>query len=107
MATTPAGNLTSKTDFNGHTTTYQYDTMNRLTVKTADAFFSTGACAGGLCGATQITYSYNDTGRRTSMVDASGTTNYTYDTRDRLLTKATPGAARSPTPTMLRAICSL
>ena len=64
--------------------------MNRLTAKTADAFFSTGACAGGLCGAAQITYSYNDAGRRLSMADASGTTNYTYDTRDRLLTKAAP-----------------
>jgi RHS repeat-associated protein len=86
-----AGNVTSRKDFNGHTTTYQYDTMNRLKVKTADAFFSTGACAGGLCGATQITYNYNNVGRRTSMVDASGTTSYTYDTRDRLLTKASPG----------------
>jgi RHS repeat-associated protein len=84
------GNLNSKKDFNGRTTTYQYDSMNRLKVKTADSFFSTGACAGGLCGATQITYSYDSLGRRTSMVDASGTTTYTYDTRDRLLTKASP-----------------
>jgi len=67
-----AGNMASKADFNGHTTTYQYDTMNRLTAKTADPFFSAGACAGGLCGASQITYSYNDMGRRVSMVDASG-----------------------------------
>jgi RHS repeat-associated protein len=86
------GNVTAKTDFNGHTTTYQYDTMNRLTEKTADAFFSTGACTGGLCGATQVTYSYDDAGRRLSMTDASGTTNYTYDSRDRLLTKATNAA---------------
>jgi RHS repeat-associated protein len=86
------GNLTSKRDFNNHNTTFTYDTMNRLKVKTADAFFSTGACAGGLCGATQVTYNYNNMGRRTSMLDASGTTNYTYDTRDRLLTKAAPGA---------------
>jgi RHS repeat-associated protein len=84
------GSLTSKKDFNGRTTTYQYDTMNRLKVKTADPFFSTGACAGGLCGATQITYNYNNMGRRSSMVDASGTTSYTYDVRDRLLTKGSP-----------------
>src|SRR5262249_9689958 len=85
-----AGNLTSKKDFNGHTTTYAYDTMNRLLSKTADAFFSTGACTGGAWGATQISFTYAATGRRLSMTDASGVTNYTDDTRDRLLTKATP-----------------
>jgi RHS repeat-associated protein len=84
------GNLTSKKDFNGHTTSYLYDTMNRLTKKTADTFFTTGACAGGACGASQITFTYTPTGRRLAMTDASGTTNYTYDTRDRLLTKAAP-----------------
>jgi RHS repeat-associated protein/uncharacterized repeat protein (TIGR01451 family) len=87
-----AGNMTSKTDFNGRTTSYQYDTMNRLTVKTADTFFSTGACAGGRCGAPQITYNYNAIGRRVSMLDASGATSYTYDARDHLLTKATAAA---------------
>jgi RHS repeat-associated protein len=85
-----AGNLTSKIDYNGHTTTYQYDTSNRLLSKTADSFFSTGACAGGACGATQVSFTYTNTGRRLSMTDASGVTNYSYDTRDRLLTKAAP-----------------
>ena len=85
-----AGNLISRTDFNGHTTTYSYDAMNRLKKKTADLFFSTGACAGGACGATQVSFTYTPTGHRASMTDASGTTNYTYDTRDRLLNKATP-----------------
>lgn len=85
-----AGNLISKKDFNGHTTTYSYDTMNRLLKKTADTFFSTSACAGGACGATQINFTYTATGQRLSMTDASGATNYTYDSRDRLLTKATP-----------------
>ena len=84
------GNLISKTDFNGHTTTFQYDAMNRLTSKTADVFFSTGACAGGACGATQVSYTYNTMGRRLSMTDASGHTQYTYDGWDRLLTKQTP-----------------
>src|SRR5262249_14779686 len=84
------GNLTSKKDFNGHTTTYQYDTMNRLKVKTADSFFSTGACAGGLCGATQISYGYNNVGRRTSTTDASRPTTCIYDTRTGRLTKAAP-----------------
>jgi RHS repeat-associated protein len=85
-----AGNLKSKTDFNGRTTTYAYDGVNRLLSKTADVFFSTGACAGGACGATQVSYTYSATSRRLSMTDASGTTSYTYDNRDRLLTKAAP-----------------
>ena len=84
------GNVISRKDFNGRTTTYQYDTMNRVTAKNADGFFSAGACAGNACGATQITYSYNNMGRRTSMTDASGPTSYTYDGRDRLLAKASP-----------------
>ncbi|MBI4747731.1 MAG: RHS repeat protein [Acidobacteria bacterium] len=37
-----------------------------------------------------ISYSYYDTGYRRTMIDASGTTQYTYDARDRLLTKKTP-----------------
>ena len=77
------GNVTSKTDFNGRTTTYTYDNMNQMTAKTADPFFA----ANGL-GATQVTYSYTPTSQRASMSDASGTTNYTYDDRDRLLKKA-------------------
>jgi RHS repeat-associated protein len=85
-----AGNLISRKDFNGHTTTYQYDPMNRLTKKIADAFFSTGACVGGACGATSVSFTYTPNGRRASMSDASGSTSYTYDNRDRLLTKATP-----------------
>ena len=85
-----AGNLKSKTDFNGHTTTYAYDNMNRLQSKTADAFFSTGTCVGGACGATSVSFTYTATGRRKSMTDATGTTTYTYDNRDRLQSKATP-----------------
>ena len=72
--------------------------MNRLKQKTADLFFSTGACAPGAgpaglatpCGAAQISYTYTATGRRLTMSDATGTTNYGYDLRDRLLTKASP-----------------
>jgi RHS repeat-associated protein len=85
-----AGNVTSRKDFNGHTTSFTYDNMNRLSQKTADAFFSTGACAGGVCGATSVSFSYTATGRRKTMLDVTGLTNYTYDNRDRLLTKATP-----------------
>jgi RHS repeat-associated protein/uncharacterized repeat protein (TIGR01451 family) len=85
-----AGNLHLKTDFNGHSTTYAYDNMNRLKLKTADAFFSTGACAGGACGATSVSFTYTATGQRQTMLDATGTTTYGYDLRDRLKSKATP-----------------
>ena len=84
------GNLISRTDFNGHATTYQYDNMNRLKAKIADAFFSTGACAGGLCGASQVSFTYDTAGRRKTMADASGTTTYTYDPVGRLAGKTAP-----------------
>jgi RHS repeat-associated protein len=75
-----AGNLASKLDFNSKTTSYAYDQNNRLTTKTPDPSFS----------APLITFTYTATGQRQNMVDASGTTNYSYDVRDRLLSKATP-----------------
>jgi hypothetical protein len=82
------GNLKTKIDFNDghtnnqHTTTYTYDPNNNwLTSKTADPFFSTGSCAGGACGATSITFTYTQTGKRKTMTDATGTTTYNYDPR--------------------------
>jgi RHS repeat-associated protein len=79
------GNLISRTDFNGHTTTYAYDSMNRLTARIADPFFVVGGI-----GAAKVAFQYTATNQRSVMTDASGTTRYTYDSRDRLLTKATP-----------------
>jgi RHS repeat-associated protein len=75
-----AGNLHSKTDFNGKTTSYGYDTLNRLLTKTPDASLGQPA----------VHCTYSATGQRLSMIDASGTTTYSYDLRDRLLQKATP-----------------
>src|SRR6185312_2331891 len=49
-----------------------------------------GACVGGACGATSVSFTYTATGRRKTMVDLSGTTTSTYDNRDRLQSKATP-----------------
>src|SRR5439155_13258489 len=82
MPTTVVGNLTGKTDFNGKTTTsYSYDTLNRLLKKTPDASLNQPA----------ISFTYTPTGERASMADASGTTNYSlYDSRDRLKAKVTP-----------------
>ena len=82
-----AGNLTSLTDYNGHTTTYAYDALNRLITKTPDA----------ATGDVPVTFTYTSTGKRASMTDASGTTQYTYDNLDRLQTKATPQGTLSYT----------
>lgn len=75
-----AGQLVAKVDFNGKTTGYEYDVNGRLSKRTADASF----------GEVATSWSYGATGRRVSMTDASGTTTYGYDGRDRLVSKVTP-----------------
>ncbi len=71
------GNLTSLTHFNGVTTTYTYDNLNRLLSRTTP-------------NEAPVSFTYTPTGKRQTMIDASGTTTYTYDSMDRLVTKATP-----------------
>ncbi len=82
-----AGNLKTKIDFNGKTTTYSYDALNRLTSKTPDSSLSQPV----------VSFAYTNSGQRQSMVDASGTTSYSYDLRDRLLQKVTPEGTLSYT----------
>lgn len=74
------GNLSVHTDFNGKATTFTYDPLNRLLLKTPDPTLSQPT----------ISFAYNPTGTRQTMTDATGTTTYTYDNRDRLKSKATP-----------------
>jgi len=74
------GNLATRTDYRGKQTTYEYDTMNRLTARRPDASL----------GEVPITFTYTETGKRRTMSDASGTTTYSYDIRDRLTSKQTP-----------------
>ena len=76
----PAGNLTSLTHFNGKTTTYAYDSLNRLLSRTPDP----------TTGEPTVSFTYTATGKRHTMTDASGTTSYSYDSMDRLTQKATP-----------------
>jgi RHS repeat-associated protein len=78
------GQLHTRTDFNGHATTYAYDAAGRPTTRTPDASFSSEQ---------PVTWTYSATGRRASMTDATGTTSYAYDQRDRLLTKSTTEGA--------------
>lgn len=74
------GNMTSRTDFNGKVTTFSYDTLNRLLQKLPDTSLNQPT----------VKFTYTATGHRASMSDASGTTSYAYDNRDRLISKATP-----------------
>ncbi|MBI2677822.1 MAG: hypothetical protein HYX28_03480 [Candidatus Koribacter versatilis] len=76
------GNLTAKADFNGRTTTYQYDANNNwLKKKVPDAAFGT---------ASTVSFTYTPVGRRQTMADVSGTTTWIYDQRDRVTSKLTP-----------------
>lgn len=71
------GNQKSHTDFNGLVVTNSYDSMNRLLSRWN--------------GASQVLgFGYTATGLRSNMVDASGTTLFSYNSRDWLTSKATP-----------------
>ena len=78
------GNLTSLTHFNGVTTTYIYDNLNRLLSRATQ-------------GEAAVSFTYTSTGKRQTMTDASGTTTYSYDSMDRLIAKATPEGTLSYT----------
>jgi RHS repeat-associated protein len=75
------GQLKTRTDFNGRTTRYAYDAAGRLGQRTPDVAFS---------GEPGVTFTYTASGRRATMTDATGRSTYTYDSRDRLVSKATP-----------------
>lgn len=68
-----AGNLTVLTDAAKRTTTYTYNKENQPTKIT----YSDGKTH-------TVEYGYNPDGLRTSMIDGTGTTTYTYDQLDRL-----------------------
>jgi YD repeat-containing protein len=68
------GNLILHTNFNGVVITNQYDAMNRLTNR---------ASVNGY----QVSFAYGPSGERTNMTDPSGSTRYSYDSRDQLTNK--------------------
>jgi RHS repeat-associated protein len=70
-----AGNQTLYTNFNGVVITNQYDLLNRLVSRISTNGF-------------QIEFAYDAAGNRTNMLDPSGSTAYSYDSRNRLLQKA-------------------
>ena len=73
------GNLTGVTDPQGRTTTYGYDAASQLT----SISYSGGSTP-------NVTYGYDNDGRRTSIKDGTGTTSYAYDSLGRI-TSSTDG----------------
>ena len=70
------GKPATRTGFNGDTTTYAYDPLQ--------GWLLSETPGGSHSSATGVSYTYDASGRRTSMTDASGTTIWTYDTLGRL-----------------------
>ena len=83
------GNMLTRTDFNGRAITYSHDLRNRQLTVAASAVAFPGELG--------ITTTYSPTGKRLSMVDASGTTTWAYDNQDRVSAKATPQGTLSYT----------
>jgi RHS repeat-associated protein len=78
------GQQHTRTDLNGHITRHAYDDAGRLTTRTPDPYFASEV---------PVTFTYWPNGRRKTMSDGTGATSYSYDVRDRLLTKTTPEGA--------------
>jgi len=72
-----AGNLTALTHFNGVTTSYTYDSLNRLLTRSTP-------------GEPTVSFTYTATGKYATSTAGDGTVTCTYDSMDRLVTKATP-----------------
>jgi RHS repeat-associated protein len=72
-----AGNLYQLTHFNGVTTTYTYDALNRLLTRATQ-------------GESTVSFTYTATGKYNSSAVGSHITNYSYNALDQLTAKATP-----------------
>lgn len=74
------GNRLTTTDPLGQLTTYAFDALNRLTgIDYADP------------GTADVAYTHDANGNRASMIDGTGTTTYTYDESNRLVSVTSPG----------------
>jgi len=81
----PNSNRQTLSDPQAQLTTFGYDTLNRLT---SMAFTN---AAPGTSATANVSYAYDANGNRTSLTDGTGSTSYTYDERDRLLSVTSPG----------------
>lgn len=71
------GNLIEETNFNGEIITYHYNELNKLSSKQ----FPDGSA---------ITFTYTPSGRQATVQDSRGTTQFIYDTNERLLSRTDP-----------------
>lgn len=76
----PNGNRATVTDALGHTTTYGYNRLDRLT----SIDYSSAGTA-------DVAFTYDANGNRASMTDGNGSTTYAYDEADRLTSVTSPG----------------
>ncbi len=76
-----AGDLKTQTSPESKTTCYEYDADNRLETI---GYFTNSECKTGT-GEPSVEYKYDADGNRAKMLDASGTTEYTFDELDRLI----------------------
>jgi len=103
------------TDWGARTTTYGYDDANRLTtISYPNGLITTNAyddadrlesitVKQGTTTIASFAYTLDNVGNRLSMVDADGTTSYSYDELDRLTSVSYPtGIPASVTYTMIR-----
>ncbi|NWG12949.1 MAG: tandem-95 repeat protein [Acidobacteria bacterium] len=78
----PNGNRIQVAENTGRTVNYTYDAVNRLTQEQiVDA----------VLGNQTISYTYDGFGNRLTKTDGTGTTTYTYNANDQLLTETAPG----------------
>jgi RHS repeat-associated protein len=66
------------------TTTYTYNSLNQLTCQ-GQPNSANNTCASPGSGAGIVTYTYTSDGKRASMTDSTGTSTYSYDSSDRLI----------------------
>ena len=72
------GNIARRVDYNGAATAYTYDTNSELTLMR-------------LPDGTEESATHTPTGKRETVTDARGVTRWTYDVRDRVVSRIDPG----------------
>jgi len=78
-----SGNMLTRMDRNGNTTTWTYDVHNRILSQVS--------------GSLTVSYTYDGNGNRLTMTDNIGTTTRTYDELNRTKTKIVPGVTGTMT----------